>query len=265
MAVSASSPSGCQRIEDVQALKDQVVGRASGASHPGDDQPVRRSERRSPVDPRRRRACQDREPYGTTIAHGNLTLSLIDGLRGELNEWSGFTLAVNYGWNKVRFPAPVVVGARLRCYQQIVEVTEVVAAAPGGDRFTVETEGGEKPVCVADSVVRIFRATASRARRRSRRADSLSTSDEGRSADAFLDGGFPRSAFLRPALCGVRSAFARNFREHGSSVRRWRSRWRAHGCRSLGRVGGPSEDPALVARHARQRVLRGQAMRRCAC
>src|SRR5271163_3580531 len=59
-------------------------------------------------------------PYGTTIAHGNLTLSLIDGLRGELNEWSGFSLAVNYGWNKVRFPAPVVVGARLRCYQQIV-------------------------------------------------------------------------------------------------------------------------------------------------
>jgi len=96
-------------------------------------------------------------PFGATIAHGNLTLSLIDGMRSELNEWSGFSLAVNIGWNKVRFPAPVVVGARVRCYQQIVEVSEV-----GGGwhqvvtRFTVETEGGEKPVCVADSVVRIF-------------------------------------------------------------------------------------------------------------
>jgi acyl dehydratase len=96
-------------------------------------------------------------PFGTTIAHGNLTLSLIDGLRRDLSEWSGFLLGVNYGWNKVRFPAPVVVGARLRCYQQIVEVTEV-----GGGwhqvvtRFTVEAEGGEKPVCVADSVGRLL-------------------------------------------------------------------------------------------------------------
>ena len=96
-------------------------------------------------------------PYGTTIAHGNLTLSLIDGLRRDLSEWSGFTLGVNYGWNKVRFPAPVVVGAKLRCYAQIVDVAEI-----GGGwyqvvtRFTVEAEGGEKPVCVADSVGRLL-------------------------------------------------------------------------------------------------------------
>ena len=53
-------------------------------------------------------------PFGTTIAHGNLTLSIIDGLRIELIESSGFKLGVNYGWNKVRFPAPVPAGARVR-------------------------------------------------------------------------------------------------------------------------------------------------------
>ena len=96
-------------------------------------------------------------PFGTTIAHGNLTLSLIDGLRRDLTTFSGFKLGVNYGWNKVRFPAPVPVGTRVRCYAEIVEVSEV-----GGGwhqvvtRFTVEADGGEKPVCVADSVGRVL-------------------------------------------------------------------------------------------------------------
>ena len=53
-------------------------------------------------------------PFGTTIAHGNLTLSLIDGFRLNLIESTGFALGVNYGWNKVRFPAPVPAGARCR-------------------------------------------------------------------------------------------------------------------------------------------------------
>jgi acyl dehydratase len=96
-------------------------------------------------------------PFGTTIAHGNLTLALIDGLRRDLTEWSGFMLGVNYGWNKVRFPAPVVVGARLRCYAEVVDVSDV-----GGGwhqvvtRFTVELEGSEKPACVGDSVGRVL-------------------------------------------------------------------------------------------------------------
>jgi acyl dehydratase len=96
-------------------------------------------------------------PFGTTIAHGNLTLSLIDGLRKDLAEWSGFKLGVNYGWNKVRFPAPVIAGARVRCFLELVEVSEI-----GGGwyqlvtRFTVEAEGNEKPVCVADSVGRVL-------------------------------------------------------------------------------------------------------------
>jgi len=94
-------------------------------------------------------------PFGTTIAHGNLTLSLIDGLRIELLRSTGFKLGVNYGWNKVRFPAPVPSGSRIRATAEVVEVEEV-----GGGwfqvvtRFKVEVEGSEKPACVADSVGR---------------------------------------------------------------------------------------------------------------
>ncbi len=94
-------------------------------------------------------------PFGTTVAHGNLTLSMIDGFRRELVESTGFKLGVNYGWNKVRFPAPVPSGSKLRATAEIVSVDEV-----GGGwvqvvtRFTVEAEGGDKPVCVAESVGR---------------------------------------------------------------------------------------------------------------
>ena len=94
-------------------------------------------------------------PFGTTVAHGNLTLSLIDGLRIELLRSTGFKLGVNYGWNKVRFPAPVPSGARIRATAEVVEVDDV-----GGGwwqivtRFTVEVEGNDKPACVADSVGR---------------------------------------------------------------------------------------------------------------
>jgi acyl dehydratase len=96
-------------------------------------------------------------PFGTTIAHGNLTLSMIDGMRRELVTTSGFKLGVNYGWNKVRFPAPVPAGSRLRATAEVVSLDEV-----GGGwyqqvtRFTVEVEGSDKPCCVADSVGRVL-------------------------------------------------------------------------------------------------------------
>jgi acyl dehydratase len=96
-------------------------------------------------------------PFGTTIAHGNLTLSLSDGMRMELMSSSGFKLAVNYGWNRVRFPAPVPAGSRIRATAEIAEIDEV----QGGwfqvvTRFTVEVEGSEKPCCVADNVGRVL-------------------------------------------------------------------------------------------------------------
>jgi acyl dehydratase len=98
-------------------------------------------------------------PFGTTIAHGNLTLSMIDGFRKDLIQSQGFALGVNYGWNKVRFPAPVPVGSRLRARAEVVSVDE----AGGGwfqvvTRFTVEVDGNEKPACVAESVGRALPA-----------------------------------------------------------------------------------------------------------
>jgi acyl dehydratase len=159
MAVSASMrKSVAHGIDDLRALKDQVVGPSGWrevtqemvnqfAELTGDQQWIHVDVERAKVE----------SPFGTTIAHGNLTLSLIDGLRMDLSEWSGFKLGVNYGWNKVRFPAPVIVGAKLRCYAQIVEVDEIGAGwHQVVTRFTVEVDGGEKPVCVADSVGRVL-------------------------------------------------------------------------------------------------------------
>ena len=100
-------------------------------------------------------------PFGTTIAHGNLTLSMIDGFREGLIsvDPDAFQLGVNLGWNRVRFPAPVPAGSRIRASAELVDYEE----RDGGwiesvTRFTVEVEGGEKPCCVADSVTRLLRA-----------------------------------------------------------------------------------------------------------
>lgn len=94
-------------------------------------------------------------PFGTTVAHGNLTLSLIDGFRRQLIRQEGVTMGINYGWNKVRFPAPVPAGARVRA---IAEVQSVDELGEGWwhvvTKFTLEREGGEKPVCVAEAVGR---------------------------------------------------------------------------------------------------------------
>ena len=94
-------------------------------------------------------------PFGTTIAHGNLTLSMIDGFRLDLIASTGFKLGVNYGWNKVRFPAPVPVGSRVRATAEVVSVDD---AGNGWfqvvTRFTVEVEGSDKPCCVGESVGR---------------------------------------------------------------------------------------------------------------
>jgi acyl dehydratase len=104
-----------------------------------------------------RERAERESPFGTTIAHGNLTLSMIDGLRLGLLRSSGFRLGVNYGWNRVRFPAPVPAGSRVRAAVEVLSVDEV------GDgwyqvqtRFTVEVEGSEKPCCVADHVGRVL-------------------------------------------------------------------------------------------------------------
>ena len=143
-------------IEDLKALMGQEVGPTDWrevtqedidlfARLSGDDQWIH-------VDVER---AKTESPFGTTVAHGNLTLSLIDGLRRDLIESKGFKLGVNYGWNKVRFPAPVPAGSKVRAKAEVTDIDEV-----GGGwyqvvtKFTVEVEGGEKPALVGESVGR---------------------------------------------------------------------------------------------------------------
>lgn len=95
-------------------------------------------------------------PYGGTIAHGYLTLSLASYLVPQIVRYDGFAMAVNYGVDKVRFPAPVLVGARIRAGAEIVEVTEVGAGVQVKTLITIEIENGEKPACVIESLSRWF-------------------------------------------------------------------------------------------------------------
>ncbi|GAA3668855.1 MaoC family dehydratase [Microbacterium marinilacus] len=96
-------------------------------------------------------------PYATTIAHGLLTLSLVVPLMAEVFEVTGFGMGVNYGLNRVRFPAPVPVGSRIRAHGELRSVQEI----PGGFQIetpvTFEVEGSEKPACAAELVLRYYR------------------------------------------------------------------------------------------------------------
>ncbi|GAB3648166.1 MaoC family dehydratase [Streptomyces sparsus] len=95
-------------------------------------------------------------PFGTTIAHGYLTLSLLPALVPRVMRVEGVRMGVNYGTNKVRFPAPVPVGSRLRATVRIADVSEVKGGVQLAAEVTVERDGGEKPVCVAESVSRFY-------------------------------------------------------------------------------------------------------------
>lgn len=91
-------------------------------------------------------------PFGTTIAHGFLTLSLLPMLAGEVYRVEGVSMGVNYGCNKVRFPAPVPVGSRVRAGVELVSVEESTQGYQVQSRVTVEIEDGERPACVAESL-----------------------------------------------------------------------------------------------------------------
>jgi acyl dehydratase len=145
-------------IEELQALLGQTVGPTEWrtvtqemidtfAELSGDDQWIH-------VDVER---AKTESPFGTTIAHGNLTLCLLDSFRAELFEESGFKMGINYGWNKVRYTSPVPAGARIRASLETLSVDDV------GDgwyqlvqKWTAEIEGQEKPACFAESVVRLL-------------------------------------------------------------------------------------------------------------
>lgn len=93
-------------------------------------------------------------PFGAPIAHGYLTLSLVSHFLPQLLAVPAAKMGVNYGCNKVRFPAPVPAGSRIRARGEIVEVEDVQGGVQGVVRVTIEIEGGAKPACVVDSVSR---------------------------------------------------------------------------------------------------------------
>jgi acyl dehydratase len=95
-------------------------------------------------------------PFGRTIAHGFLTLSLLPSLMRELYAVEGARMGVNYGLNKVRFPAPVPVGSAIRATANVVSVDPVDGGVQIVLRVTVESDAGPKPVCVAETVSRLY-------------------------------------------------------------------------------------------------------------
>ena len=95
-------------------------------------------------------------PFGATVAHGMLTLSLCSSLLWEVAVVEGMGPAINYGLNKVRFPAPLLVGSRVRMHVSIAEVTDVAHGVEVVYHLTYETQGETKPPCVADLVFRYY-------------------------------------------------------------------------------------------------------------
>jgi len=93
-------------------------------------------------------------PFGGTIAHGYLTLSLCAFFLGQLASVSGISMGINYGIDRARFIAPVPAGSRVRGRGEVVEVTEVTGGVQAVVRITVELEGSEKPAAVVDTVSR---------------------------------------------------------------------------------------------------------------
>jgi acyl dehydratase len=113
------------------------------AAATGDDQWIH-------VDPERAKAG----PYGTTIAHGYLTLSLLAPLMKTTYRIEGAKMAVNYGLNKVRFAAPVRVGSRVRVRVSLATVDEIPNGVQSVWSAVIELEGSEKPACIAEPVTR---------------------------------------------------------------------------------------------------------------
>jgi acyl dehydratase len=95
-------------------------------------------------------------PFGGTIAHGFLTLSLIPMFSSQVSKVEGVRMTVNYGLNKVRFTAPVPVGSRVRGDFELADVSDINGGVQVTQLVTIEIEGSEKPACVAESLLRHY-------------------------------------------------------------------------------------------------------------
>jgi acyl dehydratase len=99
-------------------------------------------------------------PYGGTIAHGYYTLSLAPRFTQQIWRLEGFAFAVNYGLNRVRFPAPLPVGDRVRMTAKLADLQDIPGGAQITLELTFEREGGGKPVCVAETMARLYTGDA---------------------------------------------------------------------------------------------------------
>lgn len=95
-------------------------------------------------------------PFGTTIAHGYLTLSLIPTLVQQVLRVGGVRMGVNYGLNRVRFPAPLPTGDSVRAGVRLVSAEDIPGGVHVVNEVTIERRGGDKPCCVAETVVRYY-------------------------------------------------------------------------------------------------------------
>jgi acyl dehydratase len=95
-------------------------------------------------------------PFGGTIAHGYYTLSLAPRFSYDMFSFEGFAFGINYGLNRVRFPSPMPVGERVRMRATLAAVEEIPGGAQITTELTFEREGAEKPVCVAESLARVY-------------------------------------------------------------------------------------------------------------
>jgi len=145
-----------EKITDLQALVGQHLGDSEWivvdqqrinrfAEATGDFQWIH-------IDPVRAAAG----PFGTTVAHGFLTLSLLPEMAASAFEVTETRMGVNYGLNKVRFPAPVPVGSKLRGRFKLLAYEPLEGGAQLTTEVTMEREGSDKPVCVAESVARRY-------------------------------------------------------------------------------------------------------------
>jgi acyl dehydratase len=148
-------------LETPQSLKD-LVGREIAVTEwfPVTQERIRQfaevTEDRQWIHVDRERALRE-SPYGTTIAHGFLTLSLLSRFVKEaIQIKSGVRMSVNYGLNRVRFPAPVRADSQIRARFSLKSIKEVASALEAIFDATVETHGGDKPCCVAEWVVRYY-------------------------------------------------------------------------------------------------------------
>lgn len=104
------------------------------------------------VDPERAK----QGPFGATIAHGYLTQSLVNHFLPQIIEVRGISMGINYGADRLRFPAPVPVNSRIRGGAELLEVQEVKGTIQAKIRVTIEIQGSERPACVIDTINRYY-------------------------------------------------------------------------------------------------------------